>query len=93
MGFGDVKLTMGFGFLLGIYNGLTAVMLGFLLGALVGVILLYLPKVIQSSALRTLFGRFTMKSEIPFAPFLIGGFYLVFLLDVDFLVFIEMLIW
>lgn len=83
MGFGDVKLTVGFGFILGAYSGLMAVMLGFILGAVIGVFLLYAPKVIKRMSLSPTSSRFTMSSEVPFAPFLILGFLLVFLFDVD----------
>jgi len=87
MGFGDVKLSLGFGLVLGIYEGLTAIMLGFILGAVIGLVLLYGPrlmkKVMKDSSLSYAASRFTMSSEVPFAPFLILGFILVFLFDVD----------
>ncbi|PCI89947.1 hypothetical protein COB18_02380 [Candidatus Kaiserbacteria bacterium] len=83
MGFGDVKLTFAFGLILGAQRGFMAVMLGFIVGACVGVLLMYLPKVIKRLSLSPASSRFTMSSEIPFAPFLIAGFLLVFLLDID----------
>jgi len=92
MGFGDVKLVFGFGLVIGIYNGLTAVMLGFISGAIIGLALLHAPKVIKRASLSPTSNRLTMKSEIPFAPFLILGFILVFLFNVDILAFIESLI-
>ncbi len=83
MGFGDVKLAIGFGFVLGIYGGLMAVMLGFILGAAISLILLAIPKVMWAVPLRGAPISFTMKSEVPFAPFLILGFILVFLFNID----------
>lgn len=83
MGLGDVKLAFGFGLMVGVYNGLMAVMLGFLMGAVVGSALLYGPQVIRRASLSPVGGRFTMKSEIPFAPFLIVGLFLVFFFGVD----------
>lgn len=73
LGFGDIKLMIGIGFLLGISGGIAAVLLAFWAGAIVSVVLLLLKK-----------WRFTMKSEIPFAPFLIGGTFAVFLSGIDF---------
>lgn len=78
MGLGDAKLALGIGWLLGPLLGLYAIFLSFVIGALISVcILLPLPHVIR--ALYTVGitsgakppGGFTMKSEIPFGPFLI----------------------
>lgn len=67
MGFGDAKLALGVGFLLGPAGALSAVIFAFWSGALVGMSLLIYGR---------LSGRgksFTMKSEIPFAPFIVLG--------------------
>ncbi|MSU73654.1 prepilin peptidase [Candidatus Kaiserbacteria bacterium] len=78
MGLGDAKLALGIGWLLGPLLGLFAVFGAFVIGAIVSVcVLLPLPRIIR--ALYTLgitsrekpAGGFTMKSEIPFGPFLI----------------------
>lgn len=66
MGWGDGKLAFGVGWLLGPIGGFGALLFSFWLGALVGLALLFLP---LSSSRR----RLTMKSEIPYAPFLIMG--------------------
>ncbi len=60
MGFGDVKLAILLGFLTGFPGILVALFLAFLFGAIIGVISLALKKK-------------GLKSEIPFAPFLIIG--------------------
>lgn len=60
MGVGDVKIGVLMGLILGLKYLVVALFGGFLIGALVSVILLILKKK-------------TLKSEIPFAPFLIGA--------------------
>jgi prepilin signal peptidase PulO-like enzyme (type II secretory pathway) len=60
MGFGDVKLAILMGLLLGLPNVLVALFLAFFLGAIIGVILM-------------VFKKKSLKSEIPFGPFLIAG--------------------
>jgi len=80
MGFGDAKLAWGIGWFLGLYAGASAVILSFWIGAVWG---LYL---IAFSKIHRLLGkgkRFTMKSEIPFGPFLVLGTLLVFFFDID----------
>ncbi len=72
MGFGDAKLVLGIGLLLGFSKGLSAMLIAFWSGALVGVALLYWKRRL-----------FTMKSEIPFAPFLILGAFLALILNIQ----------
>ncbi len=60
MGFGDVKLAILLGLLLGWPNILVGLFLSFFFGAIIGVVLMLLSKK-------------GLKSEIPFAPFLIAG--------------------
>lgn len=62
MGLGDAKLAVGIGFFLGLGKGVSALLLSFWLGGAVALLLLYLRR-----------GAFTMKSEIPFGPFLVAG--------------------
>jgi prepilin signal peptidase PulO-like enzyme (type II secretory pathway) len=66
MGFGDVKLAILMGLLLGLPNVLVALFLAFFFGAIIGVILM-------------IFGKKGLKSEIPFGPFLIAGTFLAIL--------------
>jgi leader peptidase (prepilin peptidase) / N-methyltransferase len=60
MGFGDVKLAVLMGLLLGFPNVLAALFLAFFFGAIIGIILM-------------VFNKKSLKSEIPFGPFLITG--------------------
>jgi len=91
MGFGDVKLALGIGWLLGLSGGLSALILAFWVGALVGVFLVLLSQIVQlisgkggSTQRLFLVGKgLTMKSEIPFAPFLIIGVVLVFFFNIN----------
>lgn len=78
MGLGDVKFAFGIGWLLGPFVGYVALLGAFVLGAVVSVfILLPLPALLsyaQRHGISLLSGRgarFTMKSEVPFGPFLI----------------------
>jgi leader peptidase (prepilin peptidase)/N-methyltransferase len=67
IGLGDGKLAIGIGTFLGFSLGLTAIVLGFWLGAIFGLIGLFFAR-----------NRLTMKSELPFAPFLILGVLIAF---------------
>jgi prepilin signal peptidase PulO-like enzyme (type II secretory pathway) len=71
MGWGDAPLELGLGWLLGLSAGLTALVLAFWLGACVGIVLVLGQK------------RYTMRSELPFAPFLIAGAWAVLIFHVD----------
>jgi leader peptidase (prepilin peptidase)/N-methyltransferase len=88
MGLGDVKLALGIGWLLGIMNGIFAVFLAFILGALVGLPLLivsssawheFIARFIPTYSSRRPFAKVTMKSEIPFGPFLVASCIIVWL--------------
>lgn len=71
MGLGDAKLAFGIGVLLGLVQGLSAIILGFWAGALFGLVLIIVSR---SRARLSLNGvPLTMKSEVPFAPFLALG--------------------
>jgi prepilin signal peptidase PulO-like enzyme (type II secretory pathway) len=74
MGFGDAKLGLSIGLTLGASAGFSAIILSFWIGTAVVVIyMLFRPK------------KFTMKSEVPFAPFMILGAWLALIYDLDIL--------
>jgi leader peptidase (prepilin peptidase)/N-methyltransferase len=75
MGFGDAKLSLGVGWMLGMASGIFSIMLAFWIGAIFSVFLLILERLNLSSK------KFTIKSEIPFAPFIIFAFFVEFLLN------------
>lgn len=72
MGWGDGVLELSLGWFLGLSLGLTAFLAAFWAGALVGVLLLVTAK-----------NRYTMRSEVPFAPFLILGCAVAYFFHVD----------
>jgi len=79
IGFGDVKLSLAIGWLLGPILGLSAIIVGFWVGAIFGVTLILLSKfhLFQNQKM------ITMKSEIPFGPFLIIGTLFIYLFPFD----------
>ena len=80
MGFGDAKLGLSVGLLLGFAKGLSAIVLAFWIGAFVSIVMMFWGRV----GFITRAKKLTMKSEIPFAPFIIIGAFvsLIFNLDV-----------
>lgn len=72
MGLGDAKLAWGIGWFLGLTKGITAVVFSFWIAFIPSLVLLLLPQ-----------KRFTMKSEIPFAPFLVLGMLVVYAFGLD----------
>ncbi len=76
MGFGDAKLALGIGWLLGVSQALSGLALAFWSGAIIGVSLVILFK---NSKIRKL----RMKSEIPFAPFLVFGAFVAFMFGLN----------
>lgn len=82
MGLGDVKLALAIGFLLGPIAGPYAVMFAFILGAVVMIPLLFfssgtwgnwVKRFTPTPLTRNLVLGFTMKSEVPFGPYLIAS--------------------
>lgn len=83
MGLGDGKLAVGIGFLLGFAEGLSAIALSFWIGAVVAGGMLFITKVVKHGVLKGSSNSLTMKSEVPFAPFLILGTIIVFFWQID----------
>ncbi len=87
MGLGDAKLALPMGWILGVSLGFSAIIIAFWVGALVGILLIFLDRLRSFSVHRFVlpFGlhRITMKSEIPFAPFLILGLAIVFFTGIN----------
>lgn len=72
MGLGDAKLMLGIGFMLGLSLGLASIILAFWIGAVVSLLIMFFTN-----------KKMTMKTEIPFAPFLIVSSLIVFLFSID----------
>ena len=81
MGFGDAKLGLSIGLLLGASQGFSAIVLAFWIGALSSVVYLFLDKMNFLKRAEKL----TIKSEIPFAPFIIIGALISLVFDLDIL--------
>lgn len=71
MGLGDAKLALGLGWLIGFSSLLSGAVVAFWSGAIVGLILLVFSK------------KYKIKSEIPFAPFLVLGTLIAFLFELS----------
>ncbi|KKS23938.1 MAG: Type 4 prepilin-like protein leader peptide-processing enzyme PilD [Candidatus Nomurabacteria bacterium GW2011_GWC2_41_8] len=69
MGLGDAKLAVGLGWLLGLARAFSGLVVAFWLGAIVGLSLVVFSK------------KYGIKSEIPFAPYLVLGALLAFLFE------------
>jgi len=72
MGLGDAKLMLGIGWMLGASLGLASIILAFWIGAVVSLSIMFISR-----------QKITMKTEIPFAPFLILSTLIVFLFNLD----------
>lgn len=77
MGFGDVKFVPIIGLFQGLKMGILSVYLAFILGGLIGVVLM-------------IFGRKRRKSKIPFGPFLVLGMILTVFFEKSILNFLMM---
>lgn len=78
MGLGDAKLAIGVGFMLGLASGASAIIVGFWAGALFALVYMFVTKIRKGKSIG-------LKSEIPFAPFIIFGTFLSFVMDLDLL--------
>mgnify|MGYP003393724366 FL=1 len=75
MGFGDAKLAIGIGFFMGFVGGVSSIILGFWIGAMAGLLWI---------GISAMFGKHIgMKSEIPFAPYLILGMLITFFFHIN----------
>jgi leader peptidase (prepilin peptidase) / N-methyltransferase len=92
MGLGDAKLMLGIGILLGFAQGFIAVMISFVIGAVFGLLLIFLSSdelkrilvgFTPTTISKKLVWGFTMKSEIPFGPFLIGVSVVIWFLNLQ----------
>ncbi len=83
LGFGDVKYIAVIGFFLGIIQGVSAVILAFWIGAVFSIGLLLLKKIKSHINLPMLPNNLTIKSEIPFGPFLSVGILISFYFGLD----------
>ncbi len=83
LGLGDGKLALGIGWFLGLSLGGTAIMFAFWIGAVVSVGIIAFQKFTQSLQGKRVGEQLTLKSEIPFGPFLVLGALIVYLTHVN----------
>lgn len=85
LGLGDAKLALPLGVMVGMSGAFSMVVLSFWLGTIIALSMLGYERYKKRGQLRLPFitNRLTMKSEVPFAPFLILGFLIVFLGQID----------
>ncbi len=85
LGFGDAKLAFPLGLLVGFPAFFSMLIFSFWIGAFISIIFLVLQRIMKRGKVDLLLlGRqLTIKSEIPFAPYLILGFLSVYLLKID----------
>jgi len=79
MGFGDAKLGLSVGLLLGATQGFSAIILAFWIGAAGSLAYLFWNKAGFPNNTKKL----TMKSEIPFAPFIVVGAWVSLVFNLD----------
>lgn len=77
MGLGDAKLALSVGWFLGLSKGIAAILLSFWIGAVVSLLIILVQR------FRSKRRRLGMKSEIPFAPFILIGFAISFIWGFD----------
>lgn len=82
VGLGDGKLALGMGWFLGAYFGFSAVVFSVYSGAVFGACLL-LTDALKRGSLEE--EEAILKSEMPFAPFLIAGFVVTLFFGIDFI--------
>lgn len=85
VGLGDAKLAVPLGVMVGLAGVFSMIVLSFWIGTAIALTLLGYERFKKRGQLRLPFttNRLTMKSEVPFAPFLIIGFLVVFLWQVN----------
>jgi leader peptidase (prepilin peptidase)/N-methyltransferase len=81
IGLGDAKLAFPLGLMLHYIDAFSFVVLSFWIGAFVSIVVLLVQRALYSGKHRLpiLSVPLTMKSEVPFAPFMIAAFILVYL--------------
>ena len=84
IGLGDAKLSLGIGWLLGPVYGIAGVFFAFVIGAVISVCILmplpHLMRILRKRGIarfRSGSAQLTMKSEVPFGPFLIASCFIV----------------
>ncbi len=85
IGFGDVKLIIPLALSVGYTSVFSMTVLSFWIGAVIGLMIMLYQKIVTSRQphLKLLAKSLTIKSAVPFAPFLILGYLMVLFFEVD----------
>lgn len=91
IGFGDVKLVFPLGLMTGGWATFSMVVYSFWIGAFITLSMLGINHILKKGKTRMFFGGLplTIKSEVPFAPFLLAGFLLTYVFHADVFFIIE----
>ena len=82
MGFADGTLALSVGWLLGLWSGIVATVFAFWVGTAVSLGIILYQKIFSKP------NTMSMKSAVPFGPFIIIGFLIVYVLDLSILIFV-----
>ena len=95
LGLGDAKLVFPLALILGSSQVFSFVVLAFWVGAIVSLIILAWQQLRDRGKqhLRFLARPLTIKSAVPFAPFIIASFCLVYFWQIDVLAMVEQMLW
>lgn len=96
MGMGDVYIAAAVGLLLGLFRGIEALMFAVWIGTIFYLSIMALSSILKLFRLPRRFSRVTMKTELPFVPFLALGVLLALFTDISPLAFgawLSHLIW
>ncbi len=83
LGLGDGKLALGIGWFLGLSEGATAILVSFWVGAAVSLLLIGFQKIVFYLSKERKKNILTLKSEVPFGPFLVIGTFIVYIFHVN----------
>ncbi len=81
IGLGDAKLFLGVGWFVGLFAGITVFVLSFWIGASVSLLLIFLGWLTRIKKLNLAVKNLTIKDEVPFAPFIILSFFVVYFFE------------
>ncbi len=82
LGLGDGKLALGIGWFLGFSLGATAVLVSFWVGAAISLLIIGIQKIVNYLSDEK-HKSLTLKSEIPFGPFLVIGTFIVYMFQIN----------
>jgi len=83
MGLGDGKLALGIGWLLGLSEGVSAIVIAFWFGAAYALIAMASQRIASTVKDKKRAQGLTMKSQVPLGPFLVLGAFVTFLFGFD----------